>query len=148
MNLYIKCTAKPYSFLVFDATLTSHNPSRIRKNLSEIISKLIMTIDNYIRDEILHINREAAKTSALSYGKISKYKYLAGEEILPSNRRKIIEQAKFAYSSLEKPLEKQTEQRVVDLKSLKPISYIINQNIEKFIFLVNILYLLFFKRYT
>ena len=71
MNLYIKCTAKPYSFLVFDATLTSHNPSRIRKNLSEIISKLIMTIDNYIRDEILHINREAAKTSALSYGKIS-----------------------------------------------------------------------------
>ena len=134
MNLYIKCTAKPYSFLVYDATLTSDNPSRIRKNLSEIISKLIMTIDNYITDEILHINSESAKTSALSYGKISKYKYLTSEEILPSNRRKIIEQAKFAYSPLGKPLEKQTEQRVVDLKYLKLIRYIINQNIEKFIF--------------
>ena len=28
MNLYKKCTAKPYSFLVIDATLASDNPSR------------------------------------------------------------------------------------------------------------------------
>ena len=33
MNLYIKCTAKPYSFLVIDATLASDNPSRFRKSL-------------------------------------------------------------------------------------------------------------------
>ena len=33
MNLYKKCTAKPYSFLVIDATLTSHNILRFRKNL-------------------------------------------------------------------------------------------------------------------
>ena len=33
MNLYKKCTAKPYSFLVIDATLASDNPSRFRKNL-------------------------------------------------------------------------------------------------------------------
>ena len=26
MNLYKKCTAKPYSFLVIDTTLTSDNP--------------------------------------------------------------------------------------------------------------------------
>ena len=26
MNLYKKCTAKPYSFLVIDATLASDNP--------------------------------------------------------------------------------------------------------------------------
>ena len=34
-NLYKKCTAKPYSFLVTDATLASENPLRFRKNLSE-----------------------------------------------------------------------------------------------------------------
>ena len=37
MNLYKKCNAKPYSFLVFDATLVSDNPLRFRKNLSERI---------------------------------------------------------------------------------------------------------------
>ena len=37
MNLYKKCTKKPYSFLVIDATLSSHNPLRFRKNLSERI---------------------------------------------------------------------------------------------------------------
>ena len=31
------------------------------------------------------INREAAKLSALSSGKIGKYEYLTGEEILPCN---------------------------------------------------------------
>ena len=33
MNLYKKCTAKPYSFLAIDSTLASDNPSRLRKNL-------------------------------------------------------------------------------------------------------------------
>ena len=37
MNLYKKCTAKSYSFLVIDATLASDNPSRFRKNLLERI---------------------------------------------------------------------------------------------------------------
>ena len=32
MNLYQKFTAKPYSFLVTDATVASNNSSRIRKN--------------------------------------------------------------------------------------------------------------------
>ena len=56
-----------------------------------------MTIDDQIRDEKLQydINREAVKISALSSGKINKYEYLAGEEILSSNQRQIIEQAKF-----------------------------------------------------
>ena len=43
-----------------------------------------------------NINGEVAKISALSSGKVDKYKYLTGEEIL------IIEQAKFTYSPLEK----------------------------------------------
>ena len=37
MNLYKRCTAKPYCFLVIDATLASDNPSGFRKNLLERI---------------------------------------------------------------------------------------------------------------
>ena len=68
-----------------------------------------MAIDDQIRDEKLQydINREAAKISALSSGKIDKYEYLTGEEILPSNQQQIIEQAKFTYSPLGKAFEKQ-----------------------------------------
>ena len=70
-----------------------------------------MTIDDKIRDEKLQysINREAAKLSTLSSGKIDKYEYLSGEEILPSDQRRVIEQAKFTYSPLRKALEKQTK---------------------------------------
>ena len=68
-----------------------------------------MIIDDQIRDEKLQydINREAAKISALSSGKIDKYEYLTGEEILPSNQKQIIEQAKFTYSHLGEAFEKQ-----------------------------------------
>ena len=70
-----------------------------------------MTIEDQIKDEKLQydINREAAKISASSSGKIDKYEYLTGEEILPSNQRQIIEQAKFTYSPLGKAFEKQTK---------------------------------------
>ena len=70
-----------------------------------------MTIEDQIKDEKLQygINREAAKKSALSSGKIDKYEYLTGGEILPSNQRQIIEQAKFTYSPLGKDFEKQTK---------------------------------------
>ena len=37
MNLYKKCTAKPYSFLVIDTTLISNNTLRLRKNMLERI---------------------------------------------------------------------------------------------------------------
>ena len=59
-------------------------------------------INDKIRDEkrLCNINREVAKISALPSGKIDKYEYLTGEEILPSNQRQTIEQAKFAYSPL------------------------------------------------
>ena len=87
-----------------------------------------MTINDQIRDEKLqYINREAAKISTLSSGKIHKYEYLTGEDILQSNQQKIIEQAKFTYSSLDKSFEKQIktiegkEQKQIDaLESLKP----------------------------
>ena len=87
-----------------------------------------MTIEYQIKDEKLRfdINREAAKISALSSGKIDKYEYLTGEEILPSNQQQIIRQAKFNYSPLGKAFEKQTKtienqgkKQVATLESLK-----------------------------
>ena len=70
-----------------------------------------MTIEYQIRDKKIHfdINRESAKISALSSGKIDTYEYLTGEEILPSNQQQMIEQAKMTYSPSGKALEKQTK---------------------------------------
>ena len=91
-----------------------------------------MTINDQIRDENLQydINREAAKISALSCGKIHKYEYLTGEDILVSNQQQIIEQAKFTYSLLGKVFEKQIKtiedqgQKKADaLKQTKEITY-------------------------
>ena len=109
MNLYKKCTAKPYSFAVIDATLASDNPLRFRKNLSEKIFKKIMKSDDKIRDEKLQydVNREAAKISALSSEKIDKYEFFTGEEILPPDQGRVIEQAKLIYYPLGKAFEKQ-----------------------------------------
>ena len=88
-----------------------------------------MIINDQIRSEKLQydINREAAKISAWSSGKIHKYEYLTGEDILPSNQQQIIEQAKFTYSPLGKAFEKQIKtiedqgQKQTDaLENLKP----------------------------
>ena len=70
-----------------------------------------MTIEDQIRYEKpqYDINREPAKISALSSGKIDKYEFLTGEDILPSNQQQIIEQAKFTYSTLGKAFEKQAK---------------------------------------
>ena len=69
----------------------------------------MMTINDQIKDEKLQydINREAAKISALSSGKLHKYEYLNGEDILPSNQQQIIKQTKFTYSPLGKAFHKQ-----------------------------------------
>ena len=85
-NIYRKCTAEPYSFLVDDTTLAPNNPLRFRKkpfwyriHKFHYIIK-IMTINDQIRDEKLQydINREAAKISSKSSGKLRKYEYLTG----------------------------------------------------------------------
>ena len=48
------CTAKPFFFfLVIDTTFATDNPLRFRKNLVERIQKLIMTIDDKIKDKKL-----------------------------------------------------------------------------------------------
>ena len=58
-----------------------------------------MTIDDRIGDEELQydINREAAKISALFSGKIDRYEYRTGEEIMSSDQSRIIEQVKFTF---------------------------------------------------
>ena len=68
-----------------------------------------MTINDQIRDKNLRydIDREAAKISDLSSGKLHKYEYFTSEDILPSLQQQIIGQAKFTYSPLEKAFEKQ-----------------------------------------
>ena len=57
-----------------------------------------MTNDDQVEDEKLQhdITTEAEKISALSSGKIDKYEYLTGEEILPANQKQIVEETKFA----------------------------------------------------
>ena len=55
-----------------------------------------------------HSYKEFITTLALSSGKIDKTEYLTAEEILLSNQRQIIEPAKFTYSLLGKPFQKQT----------------------------------------
>ena len=80
-----------------------------------------MTIDDKIKNKKLqyYINRKAAKTSALSSGKIDKCKYLTGEERLPSGQSRITEQAKFTYCPLGKAFEKQI--KTIEYKGEKQI---------------------------
>ena len=114
---------KTIFFSVIDNTLAKI--LKHRKNILETIYKLIMIIDEKIRDEKLQydISREAAKISALSSGKINKCKYLTREEILPPDHRRVIEEAKPTYSPLEKDFEKQIEttedQREKQIKALQ-----------------------------
>ena len=49
MNVYKKCTKTPF-FLVINNILASDKSFRFGKNLTEKIQKLIMTIDEKIRD--------------------------------------------------------------------------------------------------
>ena len=91
MNIYSKSTAKPYPFVVNDTTPASDNTLqfiRILKRESCSCWK-DQTWKNPIQD-----HRAAAKTFALSSGKINKHEYITAEEILPSEQSKIIEQDK------------------------------------------------------
>ena len=117
IKIYTKCTTEPYSFLVNDTTLPSNDLLSFRKNL--LIYNKIMSIEDKIRDKKLQydIKREVAKISALLSGKIHKYEYLTGEEILPSNQQQIIEQAEFTYSPLEKAFKNKQKQWTIKEKN-------------------------------
>ena len=92
-----------------DTALSSDNLLCFRKYLLERIQKLII-IDGKIRNKKLRfsINREAVKISVLSSSKIDKY--LTGEEILPTDQSRMIEQAKVTYSPFRKALENKHKQ--------------------------------------
>ena len=93
-----------------------------------------MTIEDQIKDEKLQkgINREAAKISALSSSKINKYQYLTGEEILPLNQQRRIQQAKFNYSPLGKAIEKQRktveDQGKKQVKAIQDNKQLVNED--------------------
>ena len=72
-----------------------------------------MTFDDQIDDEKLQyvISRDTAKISALSSGKIDKYEYLTGEEILPSNRKQVIKPTRCTYSPLGKAFFKRSKNK-------------------------------------
>ena len=70
----------------------------------------------YLQDDI---NREAGKISVLSSGKIDKYEFLTGKEILPLDQRRVMEQTKFNYSPLERAFEKQI--KTVEDQGEKPM---------------------------
>ena len=98
-----------------------------------------MTINDQIKDEKLQydINREASKISSLSSGKLHKYEYLTGEDILPSAQQQIIEQTKFTYFPLGKSFDKQIktiedqgEKHVDALNTLKSDNKIAFKNIH------------------
>ena len=97
-----------------------------------------MALDNKTTDEKLqyHINRESAKISALPSGKIDKHEHLTGEEILPSDQRRVIEQAKFTYSSLGNAFEKQVktieDQGEKQIKTLEELrKQLVKSSVEK-----------------
>ena len=93
-----------------------------------------MTIEDKIKDEKLQydINTETAKISALSSGKLDKYEFLTGEDILPSNQQQIIQQAKFNYSPLGKAIEKQRktieDQGKKQVKAIQDNKQLVNIN--------------------
>ena len=98
-----------------------------------------MIIANDIRYEKLQydINREAAKISASSSGKIDKYEYLIGEEILPPCQKRVIEQARFSCFTLGKAFGEQI--KIIEDQGEKQIKV----QVKKLIFKLNLLFIIF-----
>ena len=63
------------------------------------------------------INREAA-VSVLPFGQIDQYRYLTSEEILLSDRSRIIDKAQFTYFRLGKAFEKQIKKLKIKEKNI------------------------------
>ena len=78
-----------------------------------------MTIEEQIRDKKLQydINRETAKISALSSGKIDKYEHLIGEEILPSNQQQKLNKLNLLILLWEKLLKNKQKQLKIKEKN-------------------------------
>ena len=83
-----------------------------------------------IVDKIRMKNFNTSKMSALSSGKIDKYEYLTGDEILPFHQRRVY----FTYSSSGKTFEKQIktieDQEIKQLEALKALKPEENQELK------------------
>ena len=90
MREFVGLGAKTYFNVIDDDSYDKKAKGRIRNVM--IPRQLIMTLERNIRGEKLQyeIIQEAAKILALLSGKIDKYEYLIGEEILPSGPSQII----------------------------------------------------------
>ena len=80
MNIYRKCINRPYSFLITDTMFPANNPLKFRKKIFQIHYKMTLTDELQILDDKMKanqaqcdLNREAAKTSALSSKELGKY---------------------------------------------------------------------------
>ena len=69
-----------------------------------------------IEKEVTRIDKNGEEITK-NISKYDKYKYLTGEEILSSDQKNVINQAKFAYSPLEKAFEMQTKTNEVHGKT-------------------------------
>ena len=121
MNVSTKCAANPYYFLAINTTLAFDNTLDFRKNLIERTYKLIMRTDDKVRDETLQydVTRDTPNISEISSGKIDKYEYITGQEILPPDQSRMLEQAKFTRYLLGKELKKQIKYQIEKKKKLK-----------------------------
>ena len=61
--------------------------------------------------------------SALSSGKTNKYEYLTGEEILPSNKSRMLESGEISKTSFSKTKSIKNKKQVEAIKVLKPAEH-------------------------
>ena len=83
MKIYKNYAEEPFSFLINHTTLPSYNPLRLRRikttvseNVKQFLAQWSKTMLSY------DLDRQTIKTSALSSGNVSKYKFLIGEYFL------------------------------------------------------------------
>ena len=64
-----------------------------------------------IKLEMKNYNMILREKLAFSSSKINKYEYLTSEKVFPSNKKQIIEQAKFTYFPLRKAFKEQKKKK-------------------------------------
>ena len=87
MNLYKKCTVKPYSFLVNNTFLASGNPLTFRRNLLGRRKQLTWQ---------LTIRLEMKNCNAVLMGKQQQYRYYHRAKLINMN---ILQEKKLIYST-------------------------------------------------
>ena len=96
MEIYKKCLAERYCFLVNDTTLPSNNLLRFRKNLLEWMHNKIMTIDNKLK-----------KYNTILIKKLQKYQPYQQAKLINTN----IKYPNILIHHLEKPFKKKTKSK-------------------------------------